>query len=142
MPGSLRTPSVLQASDARTDARTGNWLDALSKEYRKRGRPAPYQDEAQGELGEDAEGLSPSGPQELNFDSFGLETRLEILSDLCNFHLENATYFMEHLMRGFDQGSDWVPFRGASFGKRHTWVSCVAPRVHREGRDQPGVLAL
>lgn len=91
----------------------------MTKEYRKRGYEVPYSteepeensqekasesDERGEEVVERDSGNKNTGP---SFELFDLEMRLQILFDLCNFHHENPTYFVEHLLKGYDEGPSW-----------------------------------
>lgn len=82
-----------------------NWLVVLEKEYKKRNIEAPFDSPLVKHSNEMKE-IDDSMPAEnsLHLNDLGLEVKVKILFDLCEFHLENIQYFHDHVLRGYDAG--------------------------------------
>ncbi len=66
----------------------------LGKEYKKRGREKPFEE--------------PTEEGAYTLSDLSLEAKVQILFDLCEFHLENINNMYDNLLRGYDLGIYWV----------------------------------
>lgn len=90
-------------------ASTDNWVTVLGKEYRKHGREKPFEEPEAPVPPEEDEGEQSreQPPKELSLNDFDLQTRVQILFDLCEFHLRHVQHFTETLLKGVDAGLHW-----------------------------------
>lgn len=87
---------------------TDNWIHVLGKEYRKHGVDKPFEEPEIPTVDPDLEDGEPAAPPAgLSLADLDLKTRIQILYDMCEFHMRHVQHFTEVLLKGVDAGQHW-----------------------------------